>query len=58
MRAVPMARACDDVADGLQAAAASVQMLEEISGGAVDEQDVGLGALRGEVENARVGGDA
>src|ERR1700676_73559 len=58
MSAVPVARCGDHLDNGLQAAAVLMEALEIVSGGAVHEQDVGLHAVRDEVEGAVIGGDA
>ena len=58
MSAVPVARCGGHAGDGLEAAAELVQALEIVTGGAVDEEDVGLRALGDVVEHAFIGGDA
>src|SRR5262249_52002601 len=58
MRAVPVARSSYHVRDGLQAATSLLQVLKVISGGLVDEKDVGERALRSEIEHAAVLSDA
>src|SRR5712692_9516782 len=58
MGSVPMARGRSDACDGLQAASALMQALKIVARGAVDEQNVGLSALRGVIEHAAVGSDA
>ena len=47
MSAMPVARCGDHLSDGLEAATALVETLEIISGGAVDEEDVGAACLAG-----------
>lgn len=58
MRAMPVARCGDDVGDGLQALAALMKALKIISRGAVDEEDVRLGAERDVIESAVISGHA
>jgi len=58
MSAMPVARCSGHAGDSLQAASDLVEALEIVAGGAVDEKDVGLRALRDVVEDAFVGGDA
>src|SRR5580692_1867852 len=58
MGAVPVAGGGGHACGDLVAVAFLVEALKVVSGGAVDEKDEGLGALRDEVEGAVVDGEA